>query len=405
MDDESMEKAIRNKTLFLSVCCALGLTSNVTQADDLFGSDVIFEPKLSVGARYDDNLTQAADDQPQDSSYVGVIDPSFTLGAEGSKSTVAVGYSIHQEIYEYSSKDDHTDHHFDISGDLRFTSRNAAGLSAGYHKQQDIRTSINRSDPNEITGDRYHWYYVGGYYKAGADSGRLQLKLAAETEERRYSNNLTTSSNNLTKERDTDTVIGTLYFRVAPKTRLLIEGKQRTFDYIDPNSGLDNDATTIYAGLEWEATAKTTGSIRVGQEDKSFDLAGKEDYSEASWDIGITWQPRSYTTVNLSTKQGAAEGSVFTDVIKTSDSTLAWSQEWTPKLRSDIRYNYLQEDYQGSTFDGRSDKTHSISLKGIFVISAGAEMYAGVTTKSRSSNSAIEEFDRNIAEIGISWLL
>lgn len=396
---------VRNALLSSSLICLMAGGASLSQADDLFGRDVIFEPKLGVTLRHDDNLSQAADGQTKYDSLVTVIEPGFRVGAEGNKASIIGEYNMKHEAFDYDSVDDYTGHHLDLTGEAKLNARNTLGANVGYHKQQDIRTSINRADPQEKTGDRYNWRYFGGFYKAGAESSRFQLELSGEQEVRRFENNLDTASDNRSKERDTDTFIGTLYARIAPKTKLLLEAKQRDFDYIAPSSPLDNTSNSVFLGLTWEATAKTTGSVRLGQENKEFDRAGATDYSEPSWDISVSWQPNSYSTISLFTTQGAQEGSIRSDLIKTASTTVSWSHNWNPKFNTEFSYNMLNEQYEGLTFDGREDETESLSANAAFTFMPGAELNAGVTAKTRGSSSAIEEFDRTIAHIGVAFFL
>lgn len=405
MEDNCMKQSLKN-TVALGLITAASIGINTAQADDLFGEGVIFEPKLTLGAAYDNNISQAADSQRQDESLIGIVSPSFLFGAENRNTMLSALYTIYDETYEFDTKNnDHTDHHLDLSAEFILNSRNTVGINGGYHKQQDLRTSTNRSDPNEKEGDRYNWKYIGGLYRAGADSSRVQVEVAGELQQRRYNNNLTTASDNQSKERDTDILIGTLYFNAAPKTRFLIELQQRDFDYISSTSLLDNSSSIVYVGVTWEATAKTTGTIRVGQEKRDFDHVNSIDFSESAWDIGVTWQPRDYNTFSVITKKTAEEGSVRSSLIDTTKTTLSWNYEWTPKISSNLSYGITQEKYLGSTFSGREDDTSSANIRLLFKASPGAEISAGYTAKSRDSNSDIEKFDRDILAVNLTFLL
>lgn len=387
-----------------SICAAVVLAALCSEAN----SDIRLEDGdhflslITVGARHDDNISQAPKSQPRDASAIAVIQPAFLFKAEGSKVTLDGAYTLTHEAYEYDSKDDHTDHNLLLKTEFAFTARNKATLALNYVKQQDIRTSINRSDPNEDVGDRSSFADLSGQYRIGADSGRAQLEASLGGSQLRYSNNLDTLSKNRIKERDMITPGGTFYLRVAPKTRLLLEVARTDFDYLDSESQLNNNATKYYAGVIWEATAKTTGYIRYGQEDKNFDSENAIDTSEPAWDVNITWQPRSYSRLNITTGQGSAEGSVRSDAIETTTSTLSWAHNWYYNLESTLSYNLIKEEYKGKVFDGREEDTTTASAALAYKISRNVELSGSYSHINRESNSAIEEFNSNIVELSLT---
>ncbi|WP_373090785.1 outer membrane beta-barrel protein [Zhongshania sp.] len=360
---------------------------------------------LTIGARHDDNISQDPDSQPRDSSAITVVQPAFLFKAESSKVRLDGAYNLTHEAYEYDSKDDHTDHTLLLDSQFTFNSRNKATLSFDYTKEQGIRTSINRSTPNEEVGDRSRFIDLFSKYQLGADSGRAQFEASLGASELRYSNNLNTLSQNRLKERDMISRGGTFYVRVAPKTRLLLEVLRTDFDYKAAESQLNNDSTKYYAGLIWELTAKTTGHIRYGQENKIFDNSGIADISEPAWDINITWQPRSYSRLNIATGKGAAEGSARSDVVNTTNTSISWVHDWSYRLESTLSFSLINEEYEGKTFNGREDDTSTALAALTYTLNRSLEINASYSRKSRESNAAIEEFDSNIVELSLTFAI
>lgn len=398
------------RSAFAKSLFALGLGFCASQSalaqTSILKQGIDFAPALNVGARYDTNLSQAADNQPQDESWIAIIEPSLTFGLSGSKVAVNGTYSIYHEAYEYDSEDDHTDHHFNVDIELQLNRRNGLGLNANYHDTQAIRTSVNRADPNEQQGDQSNTTGFSGFYRLGSDTARAQLELKAGQDQMRFDNNLDTASDNQTKERDTDTYTGSLYVRVAPRTKALLEVRQRNFEYLSDLSLLDNESTNLFVGVIWEATAASTGSIRFGNEKKEFDDPTAEDTDLPAWEANISWQPTQLSTFNLMASRGAAEGSVRSDSIDTKNTTASWNHSWTHAIATDLSYNVMEETYKGRTFDGREDETTSYAAKLIYKVGKrGSAITIGYTYKSRDSNSPVEEFEREIADIGFTLQL
>lgn len=386
------------------ICCAalLATLCSIANAGIELEDGDHFLSLLTLGARHDDNISQDPESQPRDSSAIAIVQPAFLFKVGGSKVTFDGAYTLTNTSYEYDSKDNHTDHQLLLGSQFALDASNNASLSFDYIKKQDIRTSINRAANDEEVGDRSRFTNLAGQYRLGSDSARAQLELNLGAGNLSYSNNLNTSSQNRLKERDMVNQGGTFYVRVAPKTRILLEVIRTDFEYKDPESLLNNNATKYYAGVIWEATAKTSSYIRIGQEDKNFDSDSAQDTSEPAWDINITWQPRSYSRINLTTGKGAAEGSVRSDVIETTNTTLSWAHDWSYQFESLLSYNSISEDYKGKVFNGREDDTNTASAALIYKMNRNVEISGKYSRKERESNSPIEEFDSNIVEISVT---
>lgn len=356
-------------------------------------------PTLTLGFSYDDNLSQAADGQQQEESFIGTISPGILVRRETSDILFQGSYVLSHERYAYDNEDNHTDHELALDNIFKLNSRHEAAVSFDVVKRQDIRTSINRADPEESNGDRYNRGDIAARYTFGAKTARVQLEFETGHGRLRYDNNLKTLSQNRVKERNEGFGTATLYLRASPKSRILLEARQRNFNYIDSDSQLDNTARKYYIGAVWEATAKTEGSLRVGRERKSFESPSAIDSSEPAWDVSLTWSPRTYSRFRLFTSRGAAEGSVRSDAVETTLYSLSWIHDWSYSLSTDLTYSELKENYEGKTFDGRMDDTASYQAAITKRAGKKAEVTASYTRKERDSNSPIEEFDRDIVSL------
>ncbi len=56
-----------------------------------------------------------------------------------------------------------------------------------------------------------------------------------------------------------------------PKTSLLLEARHTELDYKYTASQLDSEELRYYIGATWDATAATSGTIKVGPVEKKFD--------------------------------------------------------------------------------------------------------------------------------------
>ena len=70
----------------------------------------------------------------------------------------------------------------------------------------------------------------------------------------------------------------------------VVESNWQTIDYTNELPGsvtLDSEEWRLYTGATWDATAKTTGSVRVGYLTKDFTASDYQDYSSIGWEANL----------------------------------------------------------------------------------------------------------------------
>lgn len=301
---------------------------------------VAFTPTLKLGAAYDDNF-RAVEDK-EESSWISTIAPTLSLGGDNGKAKYDLSYTASHELYHSSRKDDNTDHILAANAQFAFDARNRVRLNAGYRKMEETASA-----DQQIENDKYNTTNVGAGYTYGADSATGQIRLGVSHDRLRYDNSYRFDDGsrlNAGKERDSTSYVGTFLYRVAPKTKALIEARHTQHDYVS-NKALDSNNNALLVGAEWEATAFTTGSVKLGRERKDFDLASKGDASTGMWEVGVTWAPLTYSTFSLNTRAGFDEGSDGADAIETQSTTLAWNHNWSQRVSSTVSYTRTDQDY------------------------------------------------------------
>ncbi|UTW10622.1 outer membrane beta-barrel protein [Marinobacterium rhizophilum] len=345
-----------------------------------------FTPTVKLSESYDDNFREVASPD-EESSWITTIEPSFVLAAQDRMNVYSLGYRFNSEFYHSSHDDDNTDHFLNADAHMEFTSRSRLDLAAAYSKQEDTGDTTSL-----VENDKYHSYNVGGVYGYGAESATMQLEFGANRAWKRYDNE---GALNLDKERDTDSLSATAYYRVAPKTRALFEVRYNDYDYVTFNT-LDSDSMAYLLGLTWDATARTTGTAKIGYEEKDFDDAARKDPSATVWEVGVSWQPRSYSTFTLNTRQGIDEGSVEENFIETTTTSLNWNHAWSSYLSTDVNFSHTEEDYDNVA--NRQDEKDSIALGLNYEMRRWLSLGLGYKYTERDSNVAAENFDRNLVQ-------
>ena len=357
---------------------------------------VTFTPSLKVSESHDDNFR--AVNKNKQSSWITTIAPTFQLNADGSKSAYQLKYTASSDTFHSSHKDNNTDHHLTGDAGFEFNSRNRLRLSAGYHDVEET-ASDSRLSRIRAQNDKFNTKNVGAVHTFGAQTARVQVELGANYDELRYTNS---KRLNAEKERDATALRSTVFYAVTPKTKVLLEGRYTDYEYQNRNFGrakLDSKNKGLLAGVTWEATAKTAGSFKVGREKKSFDSSTYKDKSMGMWEAGVNWAPLTYSSFDLTTRQGFDEGDDGASAIKTQTTRLGWKHYWMDRLYSDTSYARTDKKYQDIKRDDKLDN-YGISLT--YQARRWLDVGLGYTYAENDSDYKSESYKRNIYALTVS---
>lgn len=351
-----------------------------------------FIPTIGLSQGYDSNV-QEAPKGSEISSAVTRLTPSLLFRARERANRYELSY---RGVYDFISSGgvgNRFDHHVLVASHMEFAARHRLDLSAGFDQIQNIQNLTNRQY-NE-SGDIYNVYQVGGVYGFGALSSKARLDVAANYRWVRYLNNLHSGSMNIAKDYDSPAVTGTFFYRVAPKTRLLAELGYAQFNYISSGSTLGSYNLTYLAGVTWQATAKTRGTIKVGYGEKHFSSGTGGTVGLTSGEATVTWSPTERAEFTLAAKSFIGEGSSFENNINTQTYRLSWDHKWAKRVKSQVFVSYMDQQYQGGTYAGRDDKTSQLGLRLTYNLRRWVDVELEANFKQLTSNAPQAGFDRN----------
>lgn len=381
-----MTMKFKARSLAVAVSAALSANAWAVEPQSIKLSEgLLFTPTLEVSERHDDNFRAVEDNE--ESSWITSVTPTFVLGAEGRKSAYQLSYSAVSDTFHSSHKDNNTDHHVNADAGYEFDSRNRLKLNAGFHKIEDTA-----SEDQNVENDKYTTSNVGGVYSFGAQTARNQIDFGANYQELRYQNS---DNLNADKERDTTALNTILYHAVAPKTRAQVEARHTDYDYVS-NTRLNSNNVALLAGLTWDATAKTTGTVKFGGEKKRFDDSSIDDESGGMWEVGVKWSPRTYSTFGLNTRRALDEGYNGASSIESQSTTLSWDHEWMDRLSSTVSYTYSDQDYQDIT---RTDKIDTFGVGLTYEMRRWLDLGVGYKYSENDSDAVGKSYERNIFSI------
>ena len=148
-----------------------------------------------------------------------------------------------------------------------------------------------------------------------------------------------------------------------------------------------------YGGVSWEATAATSGTLKVGRLKREFDSSLVPSSTATSWEGMITWAPLTYSTFDFYTSRQTNESTGLGNFILSEVSGVTWNHAWSSVLNSAVILRYQKDDYQGFN---RTDDTKTLGFKVGYRfrrwLTLGAEYYYN----QRNSNQNIFEYDKNL---------
>lgn len=382
-----------NKTLIknaIAIAVAGGLSANAWAVDPQsirLTDGVIFTPSLAVATKYDDNFR--AVDKGTESTWTTNISPSFQLNADRRKSAYQLAYTASSDTFHSSHKDNNVDHL--LTGDARFefNSRNRLALNAGYSKVEETASA----DQN-IENDKSNTKNIGAIYGFGAQSARTQLELGTNYKELRYDNSTRIGGVRLNSDKEYDATgfHSTLFYSVAPKTKVLLEGRYTDYDYVS-FSDRDSKNKALLTGVTWDATAKTSGTFKIGREKKSFSSSKYSDKTTGMWEAGVTWAPLTYSTFSLDMRRGFDEGEDNASAIKTQNTRLGWKHFWLDRLYSNASYSRTDRKYQDIS---REDNLDNYGISLTYQARRWLDVGLGYTYADNNSDAKNESYKRNI---------
>ena len=356
---------------------------------------VALYPSVGLSFSRDDNLFLSNTNVK--SSNIYLLAPALKLQARGSASLFTLDASSKSARYEQSRGDDYTDYRLAGTGEFVLSSRMGLKLGAEYNKGHDPRGSTDRGFSSEA--DQYRNTGVGGLFAFGGNDARGRFEAEASTFDKRYINNRATTN---VSDRNTDSFAGRFFTRIAEKTSLVFEARAVKLDYKLSTSLLDSNERYYLAGVTWDATAATSGTVKVGQIRKTFDANPSRNSSSSGWDAAIQWAPLSYSKFTFTTSKVFGESTGVGDFLLTKRYGASWAHEWNSRVTTSANISRSNDDFVNG---GRSDSTDSIGLKLNYKVQRWLTLGGEFSNADRDSSNATFKYKKNIYSFTVAATL
>lgn len=358
-------------------------------------SGIFIYPGVKVGLGYNDNILGTPTD-PASSSLV-TLQPGVVGEMKSHGDRYTASYAGNYTEYAGRSSDNFNHHTLMLAGDNIFTSRARLSWDAGYNIGTDPRGSTDRAISTEP--DRWHSPVASAMFAYGAPGATGRIELEASVQNKRYDNNRASTES---ADVNLSIVSGRFFYRVAPKTSMLFELRDSKADYQLATSLLDNTERRYYVGATWEATAATTGIIKVGRLTKDFNDTGSAGFTGSSWEGTVRWKPLTYSAFDLATSKSTSDSTGFGNYLVNQNVSVAWNHNWNSYLASRLTAGVLKSDFAGAD---RNDNTRNYGLGLTYDMRRWLRVGVEWAGTQRNSSLPLYDFTRNVAMLTLEGTL
>ncbi|MEH6604186.1 MAG: outer membrane beta-barrel protein [Pseudomonadales bacterium] len=356
---------------------------------------VYIEPTLDIEVRNDDNLYRNQDIEISDT--VAVVRPVIQAWLQNNNNSYALIYELESGNYSKESDNDYTDNKLNLDIHQELNSKNVIDIYAEYDDAHEDRgTGLTEGDLGLLIDKpvEFQATKLGGIYSLGNRLGKGRLELEAQTRDIEYQNYREQTQY---RDRQDDMLRATLYYKVAPKTDALLEVRGTRTDYkIDPVGGagsLDSKETVYLVGLSWFATAKTTGSVKVGGYRRDYEDNDRGAYDGFHWEADVTWKPRTYSEIVARMARKSYETNSLGDFVNTDEYSLGWNHDWNARLSHDLILRLSKDTYEGTT---RRDDRFDTELRFNYAFRRWFDIGAGYRYFDRDTTADGFNYQRNL---------
>jgi len=258
---------------------------------------VRLHPYLGVAELYDDNIFLQPDDEKGD--FITIISPGLTLQLPVRRHEITVGYRA--DILEFARySQENTVRH---AGKVALRGKYPGGLS-WYAQDEALRTNeqpnteqdplVERTQNNANLGAEYAF---ANRWSAGIDYANSIYD---------YENQQPLPDGSLrdygTQLNRMEQLISTdLYYRLQPKTSLLVEYGYGMVDFDAPATARDRDSVIhlVRAGIRGDLTYKITALAKLGYEVLDFDNRARSGFDGFVASVTVSYLPRDRTKIDL----------------------------------------------------------------------------------------------------------
>jgi len=352
--------------------------------------------RVTGGLRIDDNVLRTDRDTQRDT--IMALRPSVLLDGRIGKHDLSLGYSADIARYQRLSKENRFDHSLLAQANLDLDRRLKVDLQSGLELGSDPRGDLGSRVDAPGGPDRWRRHLVAGDVTLGRRIARAQIGLGYEVSGQRYTDN-----DQQSRDFDRRALRVSGRYNLGPRLSLVSEGTGVWTGYLDPASDLDSREYSALGGVAWEATAKTSGEIKVGVQHRDFYAPGVSSIGGFTWDLRLEWAPRSYSRFSAYSSRSTTDSAFRAGDVESSPATSDLiGVRWRHGLSERLSFEAGAERTLAAFDGGGDDEFISLSASVNFRADRRLNLFAEWGFSSRSSALPDGDYEAGTVFIGIT---
>ena len=352
-----------------------------------------FAPGVEVNFLQDNNIYRTSDEI---SDTITSIAPTFAYNALYGKQVVSAIYNGDYAFYADNSDLNYLDHDISVKALLDHSYSLSSEFTANYQYliEQPGTTNAVTSELSEFNQQSNTTFAAKVLF--GAQQSKGQIVTAYAQSKLRYDNN-----EQQFRDYDNDKATGTFFYRVAPKTRILLEVSAADLNYKN-NFIFDQSSKqkSYLAGVEWNATAITSSVFKIGYQDVDYANDLISDLSGLSYFLDMSWKPNTYSLVKIGASRAARESAEQSvGGFLSNEFNVGVDHEFTRKTKLSISYRYVESEFDDS--QNRQEELQSFSMSIKYQSKRWLQLHLGCEVSKRESTSELFEFDASVINVGV----
>lgn len=352
-----------------------------------------FTPSVEINLLQDSNIYRTADEIDD---TIASVAPKFAYNQLYGKQAVGVLYKGEYTNFSDSNNLNYANHDIAVKALLDHSYSLSSEFAVNYQDkiEQPGTNNAVTSQLGEFTQRSTKGVSAKVFY--GAKQSKGQIVASYVQRKLRYKNN-----NQEFRDYDNDKLIGTFFYRVAPKTRILLEASAANLDY-DSNLNFDYSSKqkSYLAGVEWNATAITSSVFKIGYQDVDYANSLISDLSGLSYFLDMFWKPNTYTLFKVGASRAARESAEQSvGGYLSNEFSLGVEHEFTRRTQLSVGYQYIEYDFNYS--QSRKDELQDISVTLKYQSKHWLQLQVGFDLIERESSSQLYDFDARVINAGV----
>lgn len=388
---------MKMKLLVVSLSLLSGSVLAIEPASIKTDSGIELTPLLDSKLEHDSNIYNSSNNEK--SSGKLILNPSVNLTLDDALNSYTFGASLEHGTFFSSSEDNYLDSNLLAEVHLEPAENKRVDLSYTYGWLTELRgTGLSEGAGESLTeANEFKQHDASFRYEYGLVTSS-RFAVISNFRDTKYRNNRL-----ITQFRDSNNIsMGAEFLHAYSAITDLtfdIEQSKISYDQID-QTGVSRDSHVLdyRVGARWEATALTTGIVKVGYQTKTFKEDLRNNFYGLSWLVQAQWSPLTYSQFTISSNAGSVDPDLFGDYIDQKGIAVSWQHAWSEMIATSVQFSFTNDDFSG--FD-REDDSQELSLGITHNTARWIESSFYVSFQEKESNLDQFAFDKTI--VGVNF--